>query len=165
MEASQATPPDVLRARAFMLLGLFAASFTLGMVLLFAFEPSVQQDDAAELVARADDARAFLVADYVFIALYGISTPIALWLFGSALEGGRRPPAWIIVAALLLLACAAVDATENTLLLSATGEVSEGAVDTAHALAAPKIALFGAGLVLTIVANVRALQVLRGGSA
>jgi hypothetical protein len=163
MEASAGTPPDILRGRALIVLGLFAATFVMGMVLLVAFEPDVQQDSASELVARSDDARAFLVADYVFIALYAIATPVALWRFGSALDAGR--PVWIVAAAALLFACGLVDATEDTLLLSATGEVSEDTVDTAHALAVPKIVLFGAGIVLTIVANLRALRVVRTGRA
>jgi hypothetical protein len=163
MEGSGGTAPDILRGRALIVLGLFAASLVMGMVLLVAFDPSVQQDSASEIVTRSDDARAFLIADYVFIALYALASPIALWRFGSVLEPGRPP--WIVAAALLLLAAGAVDATENALLLSATGSVSPDTVDTAHSLRVPKLALSGAGLVLTIVANVKALQVVTTGRA
>ena len=164
MEAVQASVAGALRARAWMVLALFAATTTYGVMLLVAFEPSVQRDTAAELVARGDDAKAFLIADYLFIVLYAIATPVAIWRFGAALEGGR-PPLWIWVAAGLLVACGLVDVGENSLLYSATDSLSPGAVDDAHALAAPKLALFGGGLVLTIVAAVRALRVLRLGRA
>jgi hypothetical protein len=142
-------------------LTLLVASVVLGIVLLVAFEPEIQDIGADELVARNDDARAFLIADYVFVVTYAVLSSIAIWRFGAALTGGS-PPAWIKIAAALLLAAGLVDATENTLLLSATGSVSEGAVDAAHALAVPKVTLFVAGAALAIVVNVRAAQVLRG---
>lgn len=150
----------LIRARAWAVLGLLAATVALGIVLLVAFEPEVQTVDAAELVERSDDARAFLVADYFFIAIYAVLSPIAIWRFGSALGAGT-PPGWIKLTALLLAAAGIVDATENTLLLSATGSVSEGAVDAAHALEIPKVSLFLAGAVLALVVNFRALQTLR----
>ena len=90
--------------------------------------------------------------------------PLALWRFGAALEGGR-PPLWILIAVGLLVLCGLVDVGENSLLYSATDSVSPDSVDDAHALALPKLALFGGGLVLTIVAAVRALRVLRLGRA
>jgi hypothetical protein len=164
MEALQASGTGALRGRALVVLGLFAATFAYGLMLLAAFEPDVQRDSAAELVARSDDARAFLVADCVFIVLYAIAVPIAIWRFGAALEDGR-PPLWIWLAASLLGACGIVDVTENTLLLSATGAPSPSAVDAAHDLAVPKFVLFGGGLVLTIVASIRALRIVRSGRA
>ena len=139
---------------------MFAATLALGIVLLVAFEPEVQTIDADELVARADDARAFLIADYVFVVSYAILSPLVIWRFGSALTGGS-PPGWIMLTALLLIAAGLVDATENALLLSATDSESEGAVDAAHALEIPKVALFVAGTLLAIVANVRAVKALR----
>jgi hypothetical protein len=57
----------------------------------------------------------------------------------------------------------AVDATENALLLSATGSPSEGAVDAAHALEVPKVSLFLAGAALAVVVNLRAAKALRAG--
>jgi hypothetical protein len=161
MEAAAASADGAIRSRARAVLGLLAATLALGIVLLIAFEPDVQTIDAAELVERSDDARAFLIADYLFIALYALLSPIAIWRFGSALGAGT-PPAWIRATALLLAAAGAVDATENTLLLSATGSVSEGAVDAAHGLEIPKVGLFLAGAALALVVNFRALQVLRG---
>jgi hypothetical protein len=160
MQATTTGDHALIRARAWAALGLLAATVALGIVLLVAFEPEVQTVDAAELVERSDDARAFLVADYFFIAIYAVLSPIAIWRFGSALGAGT-PPGWIKLTALLLAAAGIVDATENTLLLSATGSVSEGAVDAAHALEIPKVGLFLAGAVLALVVNFRALQTLR----
>ena len=160
MEAAAASADGVVRSRARAVLGLLAATLALGIVLLIAFEPEVQTIDATELVERSDDARAFLIADYLFIALYAVLSPIAIWRFGRALGGGT-PPGWIKLTALLLAAAGIVDATENALLLSATGAVSEDAVDAAHALEIPKVGLFMLGAVLAVVANFRALQVLR----
>ena len=139
---------------------MFTATLALGIVLLIAFEPEIQTIDADELVARSDDARAFLIADYVFVAFYAILSPLAIWRFGSALTGGS-PPGWIKLTALLLMAAGLVDATENTLLLSATDSESEGAVDAAHALEIPKVILFVSGTLLAIVANLRAVKALR----
>jgi hypothetical protein len=139
---------------------MLAATVVLGIVLLIFFEPEIQTIDADELVARKDDARAFLAADYLFIVFYAVLSPLAAWRFGSALTGGS-PPRWIMAAALLLVAAGLVDATENALLVSATGSVSEDAVDVAHGLAIPKVALFVAGALLAVAVNVRAAKALR----
>jgi hypothetical protein len=101
---------------------MLAATVVLGIVLSIFFEPEIQTIDADELVARKDDARAFLAADYLFIVFYAVLSPLAAWRFGSALTGGS-PPRWIMAAALLLVAAGLVDATENALLVSATGSV------------------------------------------
>ena len=135
---------------------LFVATLVYGVFLGLAFEPDVQTIGAAELVERRDDARAFLIADYVFVLLYAVLSPMALWRFGSALDAG-----WIRLAALVLAAAGLVDAAENTLLISSTGSVSEARVDAAHALEIPKIALFTVGALLALAANVRAVGVLR----
>jgi len=164
MEALQASGMRALRGRALAVLALFGVTTVYGVMLLIAFEPGVQHDSAAELVARGDDAKAFLIADYLFIVLFAVAMPLALWRFGAALEGGR-PPLWILIAVGLLVLCGLVDVGENSLLYSATDSVSPDSVDDAHALALPKLALFGGGLVLTIVAAVRALRVLRLGRA
>lgn len=140
------------RARAIAVLALFAATLLLGLVLLVFFDPEVQTVSSDELVARRNDARAFLIADYFFVLLYAVLSPIAIWRFARALP-----------AVLLLAAAGVVDATENTLLLTATGTGSEGAVDAAHALELPKVALFVLGAVLALVVNVRAARVLRRG--
>jgi hypothetical protein len=149
-----------LRSRAAAVLAMLAATLALAAVLIVAFEPDIQRIDADELVSRSADARAFLGADFVFILLYAVLSPIAIWRFGTALGPGT-PPLWMKLTALLLVGAGLVDATENTLLLSATGSVSESSVDVAHALAIPKVTLFTAGAVLAIVANIRAAKVLR----
>jgi hypothetical protein len=139
---------------------MFAATLTMGIVLLVAFEPEVQTIDAPDLVAQRNDARQFLVADYLFVALYAILSPIAIWRFGGSINPGS-PPLWIKLTVLFLVAAGLVDATENALLLSATDAVSEGAVDAAHSLEIPKVTLFVAGTLFAIVANVRAVRALR----
>jgi hypothetical protein len=148
------------QSRAKLVLIMFAATLTIGLVLLVAFEPEVQTIDARDLVDRRSDARQFLVADYLFIAIYAILSPIAIWQFGSSINAGS-PPLWIKLTAVLLVAAGLVDATENALLLSATDSVSEGAVDAAHALEIPKVTLFTAGALLAIAANIRAVRALR----
>ena len=137
----------------------FAATLALGLVLLFAFEPDVQTIEAEDLVRREDDARGFLIADYLFIALYAVLSPIAQRRFGSALgrPGLGRLLRW---APLLMPAAGAVDAVENTLLLSATDSVYERTVDAAHALAVPKVVLFVAAALLSVGVLVRALRTL-----
>jgi hypothetical protein len=159
MERANESTASSLRSPAVAVLAVFMATLALGVALLVAFEPDIQTIDADELVSRSGDARAFLGADFVFILLYAVLSPIAIWRFGIALGPGT-PPRWIKLTALLLVGAGLVDATENTLLLSATGSVSESAVDLAHALAIPKVTLFTAGAVLAIVANVRAVKAL-----
>jgi uncharacterized membrane protein len=149
-----------LRPRAVAVLIMFTATLTLGVVLLVAFEPEIQTIDAHDLVARSDDARAFLIADYLFVACYAILSPLAIWRFGIFL-GASSPPRWIKLTVLLLVAAGLVDATENTLLLSATGSVSEAAVNAAHALEIPKVSLFVSGAALAIVVNLCAARTLR----
>ena len=143
-----------MSSRAVPVLVAFAATLIWGIVLLVAFEPDIQTISASELVEERDDARAFLVADYFFILLYAVVSPIVIWRFG-------RPSRWIALTALLLVAAGVVDATENTLLLSATDSVSEDTVDAAHSLEAPKVILFVAGALGALAANVRAASTLR----
>lgn len=147
--------------RATVVLALLASTVAMGLVLLIAFDPSVQTASAGELVKRQGAARAFLIVDFFFVVVYGVLLPIAIWRFGSRLSGGR-PPGWVAAAALLLLAAGVVDAVENALLLSATGSVSVGRVDAAHTLEAPKVVLFVAGAVMALAVNYRAARVLRG---
>ena len=123
-------------------------------VLLVAFEPGVELVDADELVERQDEARAFLITDYFFMALYGTLLPLTMWRFG-------RPATWVKVAALLLVAASLVDVVENTLLLTSTGSVSEGRVDAAHIAGIVNIVLFTAGALPGLVLLVRAVRVLR----
>ena len=124
----------------------------------------MQQDDAAELVARSDDARAFLIADLFFPVLYGILSPLAQLRFGRSLTGGSAPR-WVLAGAILLALAAVFDLAENVLLLSATDSPSPDSVDVAHAVAIPKLACFAAGAVLAILVLARAVRELRHGAA
>ena len=148
------------RRSAWAVVALFLATVLYGVLLLLAFEPDVQQADAAELVARSDDARAFLIADLFFPLIYGVLSPIAQWRFGRSLTGSS-PPRWVATAAILLALAGLCDWTENVLLLTATGSESPDAVDAAHAVAVPKVAFFVAGGLLALAVLVRALRELR----
>lgn len=159
MTVSPSATGDQLRSRANAVSTAIAATVGLGVVLVLFFDADVQQADPAELVARQDDARAFFVADFVFIALYALASPWTISRFGAALPGPN--PWWLTAAVILLPLAGLVDATENAVLLSASGSVSPGAVDFAHALAIPKIALFVAGAACAIAVLVRAFRVLR----
>ena len=128
-----------------------AAVLVFSAVLLVAFEPGVELVDARELVERKDDARAFLVTDYFFMALYGTLLPLAMWRYG-------RPATWVKVAALLLVAASLVDVVENTLLLTSTGAVNEGRVDAGHIAGVVNIVLFTAGAVPGLLLLARALR-------
>jgi hypothetical protein len=136
-----------------------AATIAYVIVLAVAFSPEVQTIGADELVARSREARSFLIADYFYIVLYGVLTPLVIWRFARSAAGD--PPPWMELAALLLAAAGLVDLTENTLLLFATGSVSPGAVDFAHALAVPKVVLFAGGALLALLAGLRAAMALR----
>jgi hypothetical protein len=148
------------RSHARAVVATLVATLALAVLLLVAFEPDVQTVGADELVARRGEARAFLIGDYVFVVVYGLLSPIAIWRFGRALGSGA-PPRWFVLTALLLGAAGIVDAAENTLLLAATGSPSKATVDAAHALEVPKVALFAAGALLALGVNARALAVLR----
>jgi hypothetical protein len=145
--------------RAAAVLALLLATVTVGIVLLVAFDTDVQTVNARELVQRGHDAREFFAGDYVFILLYAVLSPIALWRFGAGL--GRSPRLWTWAGALLLVGAGLFDSTENALLLSATGSPSQGSVDAAHVVAVPKTVLFVLGALLVLAANARAIAVLR----
>lgn len=130
------------------------AVLAFGLVLLVAFDPGVELVDARELVERQDDARAFLIVDYFFMALYGTLLPLTMWRFG-------RPDTWVKVAALLLVAASLIDVVENTLLLTSTGSVSEGRVDAAHVFGLLNVFVFAAGALPGLVLIARAIRVLR----
>ena len=148
--------------RARVVVALLVATLAVGLLLLVAFEPDVQTMDADELASRSDDARAFFTGDYVFILVYAVLSPIAIWRFGSALAGGS-PPGWIKLTSVLLVGAGVVDGTENALLLAASDSPSQDTVDVAHAVAVPKVILFVAGAALALAVNVRAVRVLRRG--
>ena len=150
--------------RAKAVLASLGATVLLGLLILLLFDVQVQTIDAEELRERRDDARAFFAADFVFVAVYAVLTPAALWRFGRGLARHGRTIA--LLAAGLLVAAGVVDAIENALLLAASGSGSQGSVDTAHGLAAPKVLLFVAGAALALATTWRALGVVRGaGSA
>ena len=159
MEAARGVSEPETRSRAIAVIGAFAGAVVLGIVLLIAFEPDVQQAGAVELVAREDDARSFFVADFVFILLYAVLSPLAIWRFGATIEGG--PPRWISAAVVILPLAGLVDAIENVLIWSAAGSPSPDTVDAAHSLAIPKVVLFVAGSACAVGALVKAVRALR----
>jgi hypothetical protein len=159
MEAAIPGAEGATRTRAWVVVALFVATLTLGIVLLVAFDPDVQTINAYELAVRKGDAHAFLTGDYCFVALYALLTPIAIWRFGSALSGGR-PPLWVMLAAVLLIGAGVFDLAENTLLWSAADIVSSRRVDAAHAVAIPKTVLFVGGALLALAVDYRAVRVL-----
>ena len=132
-----------------------AATLGFGLVLLVAFEPGVELVDADELVERRDDARPFLIVDYLFMALYGTLLPLTMWRFG-------RPATWVKICALLLVAASLLDVVENTLLLTSTDSVSEDAVDTAHVVGIVNVVVFTAGALPGLPLLWRAVRELRG---
>jgi hypothetical protein len=155
---------DELARRAGPVLALFVATLAAGLLLLVLFDPDVQTLDASELAERRDEAREFLVADYVFVLLYAVASPIAIWRFGAALVGGT-PPVWVRAAALALVAAGVCDAVQNALLFAASGSESQSAVDVAHAVSVPLMVLFIVGALLALAVNVRAVRALRRGAA
>jgi hypothetical protein len=149
---------------AWVVIAVFLASVIYGLVLLAAFDPGVQGLDPAELFDRKDDARAFLVADFFFPLLYGLAFPTAAWRFGRWLTGGR-PPWWCIAATVALALGGVLDLIENVLLLDAIDNESTDLVDTAHAIATPKLVAGGVGDLLAIVVVIRAALSLRAQEA
>jgi hypothetical protein len=150
--ASPAGATSESRSRAKALLAGAATVIAYGLVLLIAFEPDVEMLDAAELAA-SDDAVPFLVADLFFPVIYGILLPLTMWRFSAE--------RWVKVAALLFVVAGDVDWLENVLLLTATGSVSEGAVDAAHVAGWVNVVLFTAAALPGLVLLWRAIRVLR----
>ena len=159
MEVTSTAGEETIRSRALGVAGALAATLVFGIVLAVAFEPEVQTVEAAELAVRESDARAFFAADYVFIALYAVLSPIMIWRYAAVALPG--PPWWIVATVVLLPLAGLVDATENALLWSASGSLSPDTVDAAHALAIPKVALFLAGAIGSIATLVHAVGTLR----
>jgi hypothetical protein len=89
--------------------------------LFLTVDPGIQGVDARELVARAGDARAFFTVDVVYVVLYAVAGPIALWTYGRTLAGDSHGhvPAWLAIGAVGLVAGGAFDLAENVLLLAA----------------------------------------------
>ena len=134
-----------------------AATVAYGVFLLLAFEVDVQQDTAAELVARADDARSFLVADLFFPLLYALLVPLAALAFARASYGGGGP-IWARAAAASLVIGGLCDWGENILLLASLETESPNRVDAAHAIAVPKLVFSGLGALGVLALFYRAIR-------
>lgn len=133
------------------------AAAAYGLFLLFLFEVDVQQDSAAELVARDDDARSFLVADLFFPPIYALLVPLAALVYARASYGGAEP-AWVKIALGCLVIAGLCDWGENILLLASLETESPNRVDAAHAVAIPKLVFFGVGALGVLALLWRALR-------
>ena len=134
-----------------------AIALAYGVFLLVSFEVGVQQDSAAELVARDDDARSFLVADLLFPLLYGFLVPLAALAFARRSYDGTEP-IWVKAAAAFLFLAGLCDWGENILLLASLGTESPNRVDAAHAIALPKLVFFGLGTLGMLALLFRAIK-------
>ncbi len=134
-----------------------ATAVVYGLVLLVFFEVGVQQDSAAELVARADDARSFLVADLFFPPVYALLVPLAALAFARR-SYGEAEPLWVKAAAACLVLAGLCDWGENILLLASLDTASPNRVDAAHAVAIPKLVFFGLGALGVLALLYRALR-------
>ena len=142
------------RTRFFAAVGAAAAY---GLFLLGFFEVGVQQDTAAELVARDDDARSFLVADLFFPPIYALLVPLAALAFARVSYEGAVP-VWAKAALGCLAIAGLCDWGENILLLASLGTESPSRVDAAHAVAVPKLVFFGLGTLGVLALLYRALR-------
>ena len=140
------------------MLAALAATLVTAFVLLVAFSPEVQTLAANELAERRDDARRFLIADLLFVGVYAVLSPLAIWRFGRAAATSRP---LIVACCALLVVAGLVDTAENALLLASTSEPSPDRVDAAHALSVAKLAAFAGGAVLALLVNARAVALLR----
>ena len=138
-------------------LAAIGAALAFGLILLGFFEVDVQQDSAAELVARADDARSFLVADLFFPPFYALLVPLAALAYARASYGGAVP-AWTKAALGCLVIAGLCDWGENILLLASLETESPNRVDAAHAVAIPKLLFFGLGTLGVLALLFRALR-------
>jgi hypothetical protein len=155
-----------VRARAITLLVVFGAVLAVSGLFWVLTEPSIQGAPVGELAERRSDAVAFFTLDYLFVVLYAVAGPIALWRFGTTLASDRgRVPSWVALGALLLVVGGIVDAVENALLLTASSSGNAGSVDLAHSLVVPKYALVGLGFLLSLRAVWHAARALRGAGA
>ncbi|HYU58227.1 MAG TPA: hypothetical protein VEO00_09290 [Actinomycetota bacterium] len=143
--------------RAWAVIALFAVATALATALL-TFPQDIQTSGLAELQSKAQEARDFFTADYVFIVLYGLLGPVALWRFGRAIGRDGHPPLWLRLGILFLAGGGIVDALENTLIVLSLQATGDGALVAAHALAIPKYAFAFPGFALALVALVRAIR-------
>jgi hypothetical protein len=126
-------------------------------LLLGFFEVGVQQDSAAEIVARDDDARSFLVADLFFPPIYAFLVPLAALAYARVSYEGAVP-AWVKAAMGCLVIAGLCDWGENVLLLASLETESPNRVDAAHAVAVPKLVFFGLGTLGVLALLYRALR-------
>ena len=84
-------------------LAAVAVTVVFGLLLALFFEVGVQSDSAAELVARSDDARRFLVADLFFPPFYAFLVPLASLAYARHSYGGSGPGRLIAAAACLVV--------------------------------------------------------------
>lgn len=133
------------------------AAVAYGLFLLLFFEVDVQQDSAAEIVARDDDARSFLVADLFFPPIYAFLVPLAALAYARASYGGAEP-AWVKGALASLVIAGLCDWGENLLLLASLDTESPNRVDAAHAVAVPKLIFFAIGTFGVLALLWRALR-------
>ena len=138
-------------------LAAVAAAVLYGLFLLRFFEVGVQQDSAAEIVARDDDARSFLVADLFFPPIYALLVPLAALAYARVSYEGAVP-AWAKAALGCLAIAGLCDWGENILLLASLETESPNRVDAAHAVAVPKLVFFGLGTLGVLALLNRALR-------
>lgn len=152
-----------MRPRAITLIAVFGTALVVSALFWIVTEPGIQGAPVDELIRRRSDAVAFFTLDYVFVVVYAVAGPIALWRFGRTLaSGGGRMPSWLALAVSLLVLGGIADAVENTLLLTASSSGSASSVDLAHALVLPKYGLGGLGFLLSVRAVWLAVRALRG---
>jgi len=158
---STVTPRNLeARRRAWIVVRVFVITAVLGVILLAAFNPSIQTMTASELAHHKSDARSFLFVDYGFIALYAVLAPMAIWRFGRELRETRPPPVWVLITVSLLVLAGLLDLAENSLLLSSTISQNPQAVDVAHVLSITLNVLFVAGVLMSVCVVVVAARVL-----
>jgi hypothetical protein len=129
-----------------------AATLAYGLFLLTTFDVGVQGDSAAELVAGADEARKFLVADLAFPLFYALLLPLAA--LSVAGIDDQRAPRWVGACSAALVLGGLCDWAENVLLLASLETESPNRVDAAHAIATPKLifCVIGAAGMLALLA-------------
>ncbi|MCA1727049.1 MAG: hypothetical protein LC722_05185 [Actinobacteria bacterium] len=146
------------RGPALALLAVFGLAVVIGVLFFVLTDPAIQTVDAAELVRRRSDAVAFFTLDYLFVVVYAVAGPIALWRFAGTLD---RVPRWLVAGVAALALGGLFDAAENALLMSASSSGGQRGVDLAHRLAIPKYVLGAIGLIVAVRAVAMAARAVR----
>lgn len=158
---------DTPSRAAIALLTVFGVALVIVALFPILADPGIQTVDAQELAARRSDAVAFFTLDYLFIVVYTVAAPIALWRFGKTLAnpggGSGRAPSWLAIAVVALVAGGMLDAIENAMLLAASSSADASLVRLAHLLAIPKWIFGIGGFLLSLRAIAAAVKVLRAG--